>query len=124
MLPGELWNSFALRNVILYDTNIKGRFLNRPKIASRTLGRRRPMGVTQIELTEEEERGLRQLAERRQATVAAIVHELIRAGLRREEPIDREELKRRFLASAGSFHSGFNDISERHDDYLEESYLS
>lgn len=82
------------------------------------------MGVTQIELTEEEERKLRQLAEKERASVAAIAHELIREGLRRRAPIDREELKRRFLASAGSGHSGLHDVSERHDDYLDEIYRS
>lgn len=80
------------------------------------------MAVTQIELTEEEERELRRLAEQQRATVPALVHDLIRRELRKSAPVDREELKRRFLASAGSGHSGLHDVSERHDDYLEEAY--
>lgn len=99
------------------------------------------MGVTQIELTEEEERELRRLAEKERASVDAMAHRLFREAIqrkadadadrirlleewRRVRSLDRDELVRRFLAGGGTFHSGLHDVSERHDDYLEEIYRS
>jgi len=99
------------------------------------------MGVTQIQLSEEDERRLEELAAEEHVSVAAVLSGLVREGLRRRESteaerdrileemraarsLDREELKRRFFADAGSGHSGLHDVSERHDDYLEEIYLS
>jgi len=78
----------------------------------------------QIQLTTEQHQRLRDLALRRQASVAKLVRDFIDDGLRRSTEPDRADAVRRFLASAGSGHSGHSDISRRHDDYLEEAYRS
>ena len=78
----------------------------------------------QIQITEAERQRLRDLAIARREPIARIVREFIDEGLRRSRQPDRDELVRRFLAGAGTGHSGHSDISRRHDDYLEEIYDS
>jgi len=36
--------------------------------------------------------------------------------------IDADERRRRAIAAAGRFHSGASDISEKHDEYLKETF--
>jgi hypothetical protein len=75
-----------------------------------------------ITLTDEQCQRLHELAAQRAVPVNEIIRDFIRDGLTRSEPPNRDELVRRFLASAGSGDSGCTDISERHDDYLDEAY--
>jgi predicted transcriptional regulator len=76
----------------------------------------------QIQLTDEQQQRLRELALRRRASIAKLVRDFVDDGLRKSQEPDRAEAIRRFLASAGSGRSGHPDISRRHDDYLDEEY--
>ncbi len=77
---------------------------------------------TQIQLTEEQARALKEVAARQGISMA----ELIRRGVDRileEQEHERKEKWRRALAAAGRFRSGYTDISVNHDKYLAEDYL-
>lgn len=78
----------------------------------------------QIQLTEEQQRSLRELAASRKVTMARLIREMVDEGLRQPRRLDRQEAARRFLESAGAFHSGQPDFAQRHDEYLEEVYDS
>ena len=77
---------------------------------------------TQIQLTEEQARAVRELAQREGRSMADIVRESLETRLRQRNVIDREELKRRALAVAGRFRSGVSDLGEHHDRYAAESF--
>jgi len=79
---------------------------------------------TQIQLTDEESRKAKRLAAKYKVSVAELIRRSLDRTLREEViPPDDEEIRRRAIAAIGSFHSGPNDVSERHDDYLVEAYL-
>lgn len=75
---------------------------------------------TQIQLTEAQMVALRELAARRQVSIA----ELVRRGVDRIIASGGElgvtERRRRALRRFGEFRSGLGDLSERHDAYLAE----
>ncbi len=76
---------------------------------------------TQIQLTEEQARGLKELAAQRGVSMA----ELIRQGVERIlAESDERERRRRALAVIGRFHGGPSDVSVNHDRYLAEDYLA
>ena len=77
-----------------------------------------------VQLSEEHSRAVRCLAQEEGRSIAEIVRESLDALLRARWPGDREELKRRSLASLGTFHSGLGDLATHHDHYLAESYPS
>lgn len=75
---------------------------------------------TQIQLTEDQAHALKELAARRDVSMA----ELIRQGVERIlAESDRREKRRRALAVIGRFDAGPVDVAERHDAYLAEDYL-
>ena len=76
----------------------------------------------QVQLTEEQHRAIKQLAERRGISASAIVREGVDLALRRTDP-DREKLWERALAAAGRFSSGTGDMSERHDEIFVEAIM-
>lgn len=73
---------------------------------------------TQVQLTEEQLRAVKQLAQREGRSVAGIVRESLDAHLRARRLGDRDELKRRSLASLGAFRSNLGDLATNHDRYL------
>lgn len=77
---------------------------------------------TQIQLTEELARKLKDLARQRNISMAEATRRALEQWVESESaPFD--ERRRRAIAAVGKFHSGKSDISERHDDYLAEAYL-
>jgi hypothetical protein len=81
------------------------------------------MVIRQIELTEEQDRRLEEVASRQGRSVSELLRERVDAVLHEEEPaVPREELKRRALAAAGRFNSGLPDLGTNHDRYLEEDF--
>ena len=75
---------------------------------------------TQIQLTEEQASGLKDLSTRRGVSMA----ELVREGVERILKENRqEELWQRSFQLVGSFTDTASDVSENHDHYLEEAYL-
>ena len=76
----------------------------------------------QIQFTEDELQGLRQLAAERGVSVSAVVRDAVDLSLARPtRGVDREERRRRAIAAAGRFHSGLGDLAARHDDYFSDS---
>jgi Arc/MetJ-type ribon-helix-helix transcriptional regulator len=73
----------------------------------------------QIQLTDEQERMLRDMARLRRASISALVREGVEQLIAPERE-RREERRQRMLAFIGSMGSdeGATDVSERHDDYL------
>ena len=82
------------------------------------------MVIRQIELTEEQDRRLEEVASRQGRSVSELLRERVDAVLQEQEPkVPREELKRRALAAAGRFNSGLPDVGTNHDRYLAEDFL-
>lgn len=79
---------------------------------------------TQVQLTEEQARGLRQLAAERGVSVAELVREAVDLLVRSGTAVLPAERQRRALQAVGRFASGLKDVSARHDEYLEETYRS
>jgi predicted transcriptional regulator len=81
------------------------------------------MVIRQIELTEEQDRRLEEVASRQGRSVSELLRERVNAVLHEEEPeVPREEFRRRALAAAGRFNSGLPDLGTNHDCYLEENF--
>jgi len=80
------------------------------------------MVLKQIELTEEQNQTLEELAGAKGRSVSELVREGIELVIQVEGRPDREELKRRALELSGRFHSGIHDLSTDHDRYLEEAF--
>ncbi|MHB9111970.1 MAG: ribbon-helix-helix domain-containing protein [Thermoleophilia bacterium] len=77
---------------------------------------------TQIQLTNEQARALKKMAQEKNVSVAAIIRESVDEVLRSQGAVSRDEQIQRALAVVGRFHSGKHDISVHHDDYLAEAY--
>lgn len=71
----------------------------------------------QIQLTEEQERMLRELAALRGSSISALVREGVEA-LIAPDLAERSHRKERVLSLMGAFRSGLGDVSKRHDDYF------
>lgn len=80
------------------------------------------MRKTQILVSEEQMRRLRELAARRGVSVAQIVREALDEVLSRRSLRDPSEVRRKAAAAAGRFRSGSRDVAQRHDDYLSEAF--
>ena len=77
---------------------------------------------TQVQLTEEQVRALRNLASVRQMSVAELIRQSVDTLIRSSGEIDIKERRRRAIAAAGRFHSGASNISAKHDEYLAEVF--
>jgi hypothetical protein len=83
------------------------------------------MERTQISLEPEQAERLRRLAKERGVSMAHLVREAVdRTYGGPLAPPTRAELWERALSAIGCGHSGLGDVSERHDDYLDEIYAS
>ena len=79
---------------------------------------------TQIQLTEEQARELRRLASERGLAMAELVRQAVDEMLRSIKEITPAERRKRAFDAAGRFHSGLRDLSEKHDEYLDEDFAS
>ena len=77
---------------------------------------------TQIQLTEEQYRALRELARDTSVSMAEIIRESVELYLRQSNLQSIEEKRRRALEVGGQFGSGLGDLAEQHDRYLDEAY--
>jgi len=77
---------------------------------------------TQIQLSEKQAKALKNLAARRNVSVAELIRQAVDEQLRAAGDIDPDEKKRRALSAAGRFHSGLNDLSAEHDHYLADAF--
>lgn len=78
---------------------------------------------TQIQLTEEQARKVRRIAQEEGVSMAAIIRRWIDRGLAERHPA-RTELWERTLATIGRFEdpSGASDVARMHDRYLDGIY--
>ena len=76
---------------------------------------------TQIQLTEEQARRLKELAARRGVSIADLVRRGVDTVLEGETKPTRAELVARAIAAAGRHRSDRRDVSENHDRYLAEA---
>ena len=79
---------------------------------------------TQVQLTPEQARALREQARNEERSMADLVRESVTEYLARRPVQDRRVLLERARALTGSFHSGYRDVAENHDQHLEEAYDS
>lgn len=77
---------------------------------------------TQIQLTEEQAQELRELAHQNDVPMAELIRRAIDDLLAKTGRVPMSERRRRIMAIAGKYDSGLTDVSERHDDYLDEIY--
>ena len=78
---------------------------------------------TQIQLTEDQARMVKQIAAERQISMAEVIRESLDRSLRSSANVlSHEERVRRAIEAAGRFRSGHADGSEKHDRHLAEAY--
>ena len=73
---------------------------------------------TQIQLTEAQAEGLKELAARSGVSVAELVRRGVDQLLSADYGLDPQERKRRALLAVGKHGSGSDDGSRRHDEHL------
>jgi predicted DNA-binding protein len=78
---------------------------------------------TQIQLTEEQYKQLKQLARRRELSLATLVREGVEKVLKEAGEPYLVEARQHALSVVGKYQSGAKDVSTSHDKYLAESYL-
>jgi hypothetical protein len=81
---------------------------------------------TQIQLTEEQSRRVKQVAQREDISMAEVIRRAIDYWLHIHGGTDMQEKRRRALAVVqemdGRFRSGHPDLSEKHGEYLTEAF--
>ena len=77
---------------------------------------------TQIQLTEEQARGIKRIAAARHISAAEVIRQAVDMTLGGMHLPDEGEKKKRAIAAAGKFSSGKRNISKEHDRYLSEDF--
>ncbi len=80
------------------------------------------MVTRNIELTDEQNRILEEIAVSQGRLVAELIRDGVDELLRAQGRLPLEALRQRALALSGRFHSGLPDLATEHDRYLEESF--
>ncbi len=78
---------------------------------------------TQVQLTEEQARLLREISSASRESIAALIRRAVDQFLINRKP-DRFALYRQASAIVGKFEAGAGDISVEHNRYLEEAFKS
>lgn len=76
---------------------------------------------TQVQLTEEQARLLREISRTGRESIAALIRRAVDQFLMNRKP-DRFALYRQASAVVGKYEAGTRDISLEHDRYLEEAF--
>lgn len=77
---------------------------------------------TQVQLPENDLKGLRRKAAEEGVSVAELVRRGVKHVLSEEGKPTRDELWERAMKVVGKYSSGKSDIAQRHDEYLAEAY--
>ena len=77
---------------------------------------------TQIQLTEEQVKGLKKIAASRHLSIAELIRQSVDTILKTNTVVDSDERRERAMEVAGRFRSGKSDISKKHDKYLIEAF--
>ncbi len=76
---------------------------------------------TQIQLTEEQNQRLREIAMKNRESMASLIRKAIDQFLMQRKP-DRSALYRQASAVVGKYKAGARDVSENHDRHLAEAF--
>lgn len=79
---------------------------------------------TQIQLTEKQAKTLKTLSARRRVSTAELIRQGIDQYLETQSVPSLDSKRDRAKLIVGKFRSGISDLSERHDDYLDEAFRS
>ena len=77
---------------------------------------------TQIQLTEEQYRILKQMALERGLSMAELIRQSVDQFVRSKGELTHEQLRQRALSVIGAGSSGVTDLGQEHDKYLDEAY--
>ena len=77
---------------------------------------------TQIQLTEDQTKALKKIAQSRHLSVAELIRKAVDTVIKSSAVINVEERHKRALEIVGKFSSGKRDVSKKHDLYLTEAY--
>jgi len=77
---------------------------------------------TQIQLTEKQSEGLRQIAAKRHVSLATVIRQSVDKTLAEQSEASNVERRQRAAAVSGAFRSGKSDIGVNHDKYLADIY--
>ena len=77
---------------------------------------------TQIQLTEDQAKALKKIAQSRHLSVAELIRKAVDTVIKSSSVIDVEERRKRAMDIVGKFGSGKSDVSKKHDLYLTEAY--
>lgn len=79
---------------------------------------------TQIQMTEEQAKALKDLSARQGKSIAELIRMGVDAVLQSQGEINRQQRIQRALSVVGMFRTGDADLSQEHDRYLAEAYRS
>jgi predicted DNA-binding ribbon-helix-helix protein len=77
---------------------------------------------TQIQLTENQAKALKEIAQSRHLSVAELIRKAVDTVIKASTVINVEERHKRAMEIVGKFGSGKRDVSKKHDLYLTEAY--
>jgi hypothetical protein len=77
---------------------------------------------TQIQLTEDQAKALKKIAQSRHLSVAELIRKAVDTIIKSSTVVDSEERHKRAMEIVGRFSSGKRDISKKHDLYLADAY--
>jgi hypothetical protein len=77
---------------------------------------------TQIQLTEDQAKALKRMAQSRHLSVAELIRKAVDAIIKSSTVVHAEERHKRAMEIVGKFSSGKRDVSKKHDLYLTDAY--
>jgi predicted DNA-binding ribbon-helix-helix protein len=77
---------------------------------------------TQIQLTEDQAKALKKIAQSRHLSVAELIRKAVDMVIKSNTVVNAEERHKRAMEIVGKFSSGKRDVSKKHDLYLTEVY--
>lgn len=77
---------------------------------------------TQIQLTEDQAKALKKIAQSRHLSVAELIRKAVDTVIKSSTVMNVEERHKRALEIVGKFGSGKRDVSKKHDLYLTGAY--
>jgi len=77
---------------------------------------------TQIQLTEDQAKELKKIAQSRHLSVAELIRKAVDTVIKSNTVVNAEERHKRAMEIVGKFSSGKHDVSKKHDLYLTEAY--
>jgi hypothetical protein len=76
----------------------------------------------QIQLTEDQAKALKKIAQSRHLSVAELIRKAVDTVIKSNTVVNAEERHKRAMEIVGKFSSGKRDVSKKHDLYLTEVY--